>query len=313
MTTRKGKTSGSTTKPRAKTTPHPDDGWKKGIVHWTDGDTAYISIVFTWQAQQAYSRAAWYRAQGYHVRVGGPGAFTMGKMLEEAAQVGGIIDDTVVRHNPNATFASKGCPVGCSFCIVPAMEGREFTLFPNFTPRPVLCDNNLSALPPEYQDHIIDRYLEAGVPLLDANSGFEPATFDEKVLKRWQKINQGPWRFAYDESGEEEDVRRVCSMLRDVPPTRKRVYVLIGNEPRMECLRRIHQVIMWGCEPHVQPVMRLNVTQKKPWIRYDWTERELKDMARWANRWLWRRMPFYKYNSSGKQKAREGTNDNGNP
>ena len=37
-------------------------------------------------------------------------------------------------------------------------EGREFTLRPDFQVRPILCDNNLSALPAEYQKHIIDRY-----------------------------------------------------------------------------------------------------------------------------------------------------------
>jgi hypothetical protein len=56
------------------------------------------------------------------------------------------------------------------------MEGRTFTLLPDFEPRPVLTDNNLSALPADYQQHVVDRYLAAGVPLLDANSGFEPKT-----------------------------------------------------------------------------------------------------------------------------------------
>ena len=82
--------------------------------------------------------------------------------------------------------------MGCWFCIVPPMEGREFTLIPDFTPRPVLCDNNLSALPAEYQDHIIDRYSKAGVPLLDANSGFEPATFDDEVYCPVERHQQRP-------------------------------------------------------------------------------------------------------------------------
>ena len=71
-----------------------------------------------------------------------------------------------------ATIASRGCPVGCWFCIVPKMEGKAFTTLPDFPVRPVLCDNNLSALPANYQQFIVDRYLSAGVPLLDANSGF---------------------------------------------------------------------------------------------------------------------------------------------
>ena len=274
--------------------------WRKGLAEWTEGDTAFISVVFSWQANAAYSLAVYYRQLGYNVRVGGPGVFVLGRMLKDVAQVGGSIPDTVTRHNPMATFASRGCDVGCWFCIVPPMEGRTFTLITDFTPRPILCDNNLSALPVEYQEHIIDRYKAAEVPLLDANSGFEPATFDKEVYARWSQIYEGPWRFAFDESGERADVERVMLMLKDVPSRDKRVYVLIGNEPPDACLDRINEVIAWGGEPHVQPVMKLNARVKAPWVRRDlgWTRQLLTDMARWANRFVWRKATFAEYNPS---------------
>ena len=271
--------------------------WEKGIVEWTEGDTAYLSVVFSWDAEKAYQRAVWYDSLGYEVRVGGPGVFVLGKMLRGVAVVGGEFPDAVRRHNPMATFASRGCPVGCWFCIVPALEGSEFTLIDNFKPRPILCDNNLSALPEEFQRHVIRRYQDTGTPLMDANSGFEPATFDEAVYRRWSAINRGPWRFAYDESGEREDVRRVCEMLCELPPKKKRVYVLIGNEPFDMCMDRIKEVIDWGAEPHVQPVMKLNAQKKTPWVRFDWTTQTLRDVARWANRYVWRSAPFKQYSA----------------
>ena len=272
--------------------------WKKGIVEWTDGDTAYLSVVFTWDADAAYSRAVWYRDQGYQVRIGGPGVFVNAKALRDVAELGGALPDVVVRHNPAATFASRGCPVGCWFCIVPAMEGREFTLIDDFTPRPILCDNNLSALPAEFQGHIIDRYRDAQIPLLDATSEFEPATFDDEVYGRWRTINRGPWRFAFDETGEREAVRRVLHMLRELPRKKKRVYVLVGNEPVEACLGRIREVLDWGGDPHVQPLIKLNARVKRPWVRFDWTPRLLTDVARWANRHLWRYTDFAGYNRS---------------
>ena len=149
--------------------------WVNGLADWTDGDTAYLSIAFTWRIGEAYSLAIWYREQGFRVRAGGPGLFTRQHAISEVAEVGGGVPDALIHHNPMATIASRGCPVGCWFCIVPAMEGREFTLLPDFPVRPVLCDNNLSALPADYQDHIVARYQAEGVPLLDANSGFETA------------------------------------------------------------------------------------------------------------------------------------------
>jgi hypothetical protein len=279
--------------------------WSGGYAEWTEGETAYLSIAFTWLLDKAFARALWYRALGYRVRAGGPALFLvkMKHELEDVAELGGDYPDAVARHNPQATFASRGCPVGCWFCIVPAMEGREFTLLPDFPVRPVLCDNNLSALPPHYQDHIVARYQAEGVPLLDANSGFEPITFTPDVYARWAPLlnaGRGPWRFAFDEMSERDDVLRVMRMHEAEPQKRKRVYVLIGNEPFDDCMARIQEVLDHGCEPHVQPLMKLAALEKSPWVRFDWTEQKLLDVARWANGWVWRRAPFAEYDRSRK-------------
>jgi hypothetical protein len=280
-----------------------EKGWVKGLAQWDEGDTTFLSVAFTWRLDDAYARAQFARAQGKKVRAGGPALFLvkMKHRLADVAEVGGHYPDAVARHNPLATVASRGCPVGCWFCIVPAMEGKEFTLLPDFPVRPILCDNNLSALPPEYQDHIIARYCGAGVKLLDANSGFEPRTFTPDVYHRWKSLlneGRGPWRFAYDDMQEREDVLRVMRMLADEPAKRKRVYVLIGNEPFDDCMRRIQEVIDNGCEPHVQPFMKLNALYREPHARHDWTVQKLKDVARWANGWVWKKAPFSEYQPS---------------
>jgi hypothetical protein len=268
--------------------------WFNGIAEWIEGDIAFLSVAFSWKESLAYQRAAWLHKEGYRVRAGGPGTFARQTYLSDVADLGGEVD-ALIHHNPDATMASRGCPVGCYFCIVPKMEGKAFTLLPDFTPRPVLCDNNLSALPVEYQEFIIDKYIRSAVMLLDANSGFEPKTFDEGTYRRWKIINSGAWRFGYDETKEENDVYRMVGVLKNEPASKKRVYVLIGNEPFEDCYRRIMQVIEWKCEPHVQPMIALNALEKKPIIRYDWTEQKLRDLARWSNRWLWRSIPFKEY------------------
>jgi hypothetical protein len=256
---------------------------------------AYLSVAFTWKLREARDRADWYRALGYKVRAGGPATFRPRGFLDGVAEVGGDLTDAVVRHHPQATIASRGCPVGCWFCIVPGMEGRNFTLLPDFPVRPILCDNNLSALPVEYQEHIIARYKAERVPLMDANSGFEPRTFDGSVYARWKPINRGPWRFAYDDQPEREHVYKVMQMLKGVSQKRKRVYVLIGNEPFEACMGRIREVLEWGGEPHCQPLMKLNAMEKEPWARFDWTVEKLKAVARWANRRIWKYGTFDEY------------------
>jgi hypothetical protein len=243
----------------------------------------------------------WAKAKGHTVVAGGPALFlvrSQHRLAEVADRIGGDYPDAVRYHNPDATVASRGCPVGCWFCIVPKMEGRTFTLLPDFPVRPILCDNNLSALPPEYQDHIIRRYQETGVPLRDAQSGFEPRTFTEDVYRRWAPLvntGKGPWRFAYDELAERADALRVMRMLQDEPAGRKRVYVLIGNEPFVDCMQRIEETIAHGCEPHVQPYMKLNALEREPHARFDWTPQKLRNVARWANRFVWRTTPFSRY------------------
>jgi hypothetical protein len=288
--------------------------WIGGLAEWEDGEAVYLSVAFTWLIPQALRRALIARAFGQRVIAGGPAFFepSMRLEIEQVAEVptkivtdengrerivgGDLAGGAVTRHNLDATIASRGCPVGCWFCNVPVMEGRKFTLLPDFIPRPILCDNNLSALPTDYQDHIIRRYQDAGVPLRDANSGFEPITFTEEVYRRWKQpitIGGGPWRFAYDETKEGSQVRQVMRMLAAEPPKRKRVYVLIGNEPFAECMARIQEVLDHGCEPHVQPVMKLTALQKMPWVRFDWTADKLRAVARWANRRYWRKTPSF--------------------
>jgi hypothetical protein len=296
--------------------PHPKAKWAGGLAQWEDHatNTVYLSVVFTWELDRAYAMAVFARNCGKRVVAGGPALFLRTKrhLLDDVAEiplktvirygrtisVPGDYGDAIRYHNPSATFASRGCPVGCFFCLVPAMEGREFTLLPDFPVRPILCDNNLSALPPEYQDHIIERYAAAGVPLLDANSGFEPITFTQEVYERWAPLinaGRGPWRFAYDETKERGDVIRVMQMLDAERPKRKRVYVLVGNEPFAECMQRIQEVIDHGCEPHVQPYMKLSAAYREPHVQFDWTLQKLRDVARWADGFVWKRAPFIEY------------------
>ncbi|MCP4464597.1 MAG: hypothetical protein GY819_17525 [Planctomycetaceae bacterium] len=279
--------------------------WGNGLTEWVEDETTFISVAFTWLLDDAYYRARFARSLGMRVRIGGPAVFLnqMKHRVFDVAEVGGVYPDAIIKHNQNATIASRGCPVGCWFCIVPAMEGKEFTFLPDFVPRPILCDNNLSALPHDYQDYIISRYKNAGVQITDANSGFEPRTFTPDIYNKWKPlINQGrgPWRFAYDDMHERSESLRVMKMLESEPRSRKRVYTLIGNEPFDDCMRRIQETIDNGCEPYAQPVMKLNALNRDPWVRFDWTGQLLKDVSRWVNGWVWKRAKFSEYSSSKK-------------
>ena len=279
-------------------------GWSNGLAHWTEGSYAFVSVAFSWRLREARRIAEYYKSHGYRVRAGGTitSIPQNQKILADVAEFGGEVD-ALVRHNPDATIASRGCPVGCWFCIVPKAEGKTFTLIPDFTPCPILCDNNLSALPVEYQNHIIMRYQETHTPLLDANSGFEPSTFDEDTYQRWKQINRGAWRFAFDEMKEADAVERMARILKNESASRRRVYVLIGNESIAQCYERVQKVIEWGCEPHCQAVLSLNALDRHAFkILHDWDAAKLTDFMRWSNRWLWRSVPLREYSNRKNEK-----------
>lgn len=267
-----------------------------------DADLVALSVVFSWHAPIAREIALRFRDRA-EVWCGGPGMFALVNWWrrETGLSVTRGVDARFDRQHGHykMTFASRGCPVGCSFCIVPRIEGLAQTLDWDFQPAPVLCDNNLSALPTEFQQHIIRRYQETGTRLLDANSGFEPRTFDEDTYHRWKPVLRGPWRFAFDETREEADVYRMMCILKDVSASRKRVYVLIGNEPIAVCYERAQKVIAWGGEPFCQFVLPLNWLGDPATIRprYDWTWQLGRDFARYYNRFIWRYAPLTEYSN----------------
>lgn len=254
-------------------------------------DLVALSAIFSWDAPTARNIAL--RVKGNSdVWAGGPGLAALSRwwMQETGLPCQAGIDPRFDRQ-PGAyhmTFASRGCPEGCWFCIVPKVEGRQFTLHWDFTPAPILLDNNLSALPVDFQKHIVSTYQAAGMKL-QAWSGFSPHYFDEACYQRWKPVLQPPWRLAFDEMQEADAVERAMRVLSGVRPRMTRVYVLVGNEPLASCYERVRKVIEWGGEPYVQRYRPLNYLGGPLPVRHDWTEAMLVDFSRYFNRYLWRR------------------------
>ena len=263
-------------------------------------DLVCLSVIFSWNATIAAEIANRIKEQS-EVWAGGPGLFALGNWWEKQtglkAHQGLDQRFEYQRGNYRMGFASRGCSVGCYFCIVPLLEGTEYKLDWDFVPAPpILCDNNLSDLPVDFQEHIINRYRETNTTLIDANSGFEPRSFDDGTYHRWKKILRGPWRFALDTISEEEQVKRMMHILKDISATKKQIYCLIGNEPMEVCYYRTQRIIEWGGEPYCQPYMPLNALRRDQFkINHDWTPSLLRDFARYFNRHLWRNIDIREY------------------
>ncbi|MGH2365703.1 MAG: cobalamin B12-binding domain-containing protein [Chloroflexota bacterium] len=286
-----------------------DEGWDVAEAAGDVGLLAYgydlvaLSVIFSWHAPLARDIALRVKANS-EVWAGGPGLFALGPWWtrETGLQAQRGLDDRFERQpgQYKMVFASRGCPVGCWWCIVPQLEGREFTLNWDFRPAATLGDNNLSALALEFQRHIVRRYQDSGQPLIDANSGFEPSFLTEEVFDIWEPLlsrTGAPWRFAFDEEREREAVLRVIRMLRrrGVSSRRIRCYTLLGNEPIEQCLDRVWTVIAEGGEPFAAYIRQLNELGGPLKPRHDWTERLAIDAQRYINRFVWRRTPITAY------------------
>lgn len=281
---------------------------------WLEGsaDLICLSVVFSWHAILARNIALRMKDQA-EIWCGGPGMYALANWWKRETGLESVrgLDQRFEKQQGNyqMCFASRGCPVNCSFCLVPRIEGLSFTFLPEFRPAPILCDNNLSALPADYQTYIIERYRAFGQPLIDANSGFEPRYYDEGTFQRWRVLldpTYAPWRFALDEVRELADVERMMQILRAVPAYRKRVYCLVGNEDARSCHERAQKIIEWGGEPHCQTILPLNWLgdPQKVKLRGDWQSyRQAQDFCRFYNRKLWRKLQIWDYQPRKHQPA----------
>lgn len=268
-------------------------------------DLYAFSCVFSWKLPALIEMVNEVKHQG-EVWIGGPAVTFHPRNAAAVLAATGIkptigIDERFEREPGDypMTYFSRGCPAytaACGLCPVPTIEGNSFRYYPDTQPAKFLLDNNLSALPDEYQDHIIKRYAEdwrGGK--VDANSGFEPHTFTAKTLERWQKFPLMFWRFGYDDISERDQALEMMARLKSAgfQGERVKVYTMIGNEPIATCRQRIQEVIDAGCHPwpqRLRPLDWMNADPKSLPVRHDWDYQTLVDDQRFYSfAGLWKR------------------------
>lgn len=271
--------------------------WLKGIAEWveSDTDTAFVSIPFTWLLPVAYQRCVFLRAQGWHVRAGGPAVSLRPSFLGDVAEIGGEVE-ALSHHNPDATFTSRGCPNKCSFCAVPTIEGDLLELR-DWEPKPIVCDNNLLACSRRHFDDVIDR-LKA-IRQVDFNQGLDARLLAAYHAARLAELDLKKVRLAWDHVSDEPHVMRAVETLNrfgfgnhDIG-----VYVLIGFEDSPDdALYRLDKLKVLGIRPNVMRFQPLWALRKNEYVAPGWTEAELRRFCRYWNRQNWlSKVPFEEY------------------
>jgi len=279
--------------------------WPKKAIDWIENGTAFVSVPFTWELPQAYSRCIFLREQGYKVRAGGPAVGLMPDYLASVARIGGQVD-ALRHHHPDATFTSRGCIRRCEFCAVPQIEG-DLVELAEWEVRPIVCDNNLLACSDTHFDKVIDSLK----PLVDVdfNQGLDARLLTEYHATRLAELDLKVVRLAWDHTGSERWVMKALEMLRGVGigKMRIRVYVLLNHKDTPgDALYRLQTLKDWGVRPFPMRYRPLDALEKNAYISPHWTKEQIYQvMEYWTQLRRFEHIPFEEFDAHSRHLHRE--------
>lgn len=264
--------------------------WPKKILEWSNDTGAYLSIVFTWQLPEAWSRCVWYREQGHEVYAGGPAVALFPTYLSQVATINGFTTNALPRHNRQATRFSVGCVNSCPFCAVPTTEGELQEC--QGQPKPIVCDNNLLACSKRHFDYAIDTLKP--VRGIDMNQGLDCRLITQYHVDRLKELDLHCVRFAWDNTKEERNVMRAIDLClkAGIPKSKIRIYVLIGyHDTPEDALYRMQ--ILKDLGLHKNSPMRFQAIKgdkaliKDSYLEPTWTEYEMRRFMHYWFRQAW--------------------------
>lgn len=182
-----------------------------------DFDGVCLSVIFSWDVPLAIEQAKIALGMGRLVMIGGGGTQQLHNYIKKETgiepnyKIQSQLEDVEGRFK--MVYFTRGCVQNCFFCTVPRIEGNQVTLNRKSNPAKVLMDNNLSQIPFDYKEYIVERYLHDKITSVDCNSGFEPQGIDEATVKLFDKLPMRWWRIGFDEIGEEKQVIEAIKMI----------------------------------------------------------------------------------------------------
>lgn len=258
--------------------------WSKRIVHWEDDQAHYFSVVFSWDLWQ-FCQTAQPELDGRTTVIGGPAVILNPEWVPQWVAVGNS-PGALQRHNPTATRTSIGCIRKCRFCSVSKIE-PEFRELPDWTPGPIVIDNNFLACSRRHFDNAIDRLKK--LPRVDFQ-GIDARIMTRHHADRLAECN-AVLHIGFDDISLEPAFLKAHQMLRDagIPKRSIRAYVLIGyNDTPEEAEYKLELVRSLGSYPNPMRYQPSNSKLRNEYVHPAWTN---KDLLRFMK--YWARLRFY--------------------
>lgn len=175
-------------------------------------------------------------------------------------------------------FLTRGCPRGCSFCIVAGKEGRRSYKVANLSEfwsgqkKIVLCDPNILAC----KDHpdLLQQLIDSKA-CVDFNQGLDIRLTNERNIDLLNKIKVKEIHFAWDNP--KDDLKPFFEQYKKLAKHKPHgrfgtVYCLTNYGSTMEeNLYRIHTLRDLGYDPYVMVYDKPNAPK------------EIRELQRWVN------------------------------
>lgn len=276
-------------------------------------DEVKVTSLFTWAWKPVWEAVAFYRAlfPKAHVALGGIYASLM---PEHAVQSGADeVATALVREAEDLMpdyalvpewadqeraasilFSHRGCIRSCSFCAVPALEGKPFQARPTTRvkhlvypghKRVILWDNNI--LGESHWREVVQELKELDVEV-DFNQGLDARLVTEEVAAALRGLKLPTLRLAYDFPQMEKAVKNAVVLLKEAGLTNRRYrhiccYVLYNyKDTPADLYKRVRDLLAWGVSAYpmrYQPLNGEQALEKDSYIAPTWTKEELEMVA----------------------------------
>jgi hypothetical protein len=277
--------------------------WKKSPLIWREGNTEYISIVFTWDLPKIKAMVQQKKIGVDRRIIGGPALKIFPDYFSgDPVEIQDCYPGVLQKYNPLATITSQGCHNTCEFCAVKYIHPKK-QAFKSFPILPVVCDDNLLAFGRDHLYSVIDKLKD--LEWVDFNQGLSARLIYGYGWK-FAQLKNPIIRLAWDKDNltDERDIARAIEELKKegIPARNIRCYVLIGyNDTPRTALYRLETLYKeYGIKPNPMRYQKISgpyyAFHKNSYVHPAWTDAELKRfMSYWSNLRYTSAVPFCDY------------------